>query len=316
MAVHPRQLLQHAARAGVAVQLMAAAASNSSDASSDVGTPGHDDIPSTAAIVGGEMHSWDRVPVEACVRLAVTILPQGSACPSAPACIALPRCPLLRLAAGRLPNLLHHLFLYPPTPAPTAGVVGGLSVLTLGLAAALIFAVARIYGWSPLKGARRWAWDVGAGGRGAAHTKSDVEAALELARPLNAVPSIVTTRLAAGGSEETALTRISDVSAVRGGWAGWGGWVCLCKPSHSGWVGVAEKRAGWLALLPAGCLAAPLGCGVLAASRQARLATCARFAAPSTRRPPIPERDRRTGAPAAAAATGRPRRCAPTGARA
>lgn len=56
MAVHPRQLLQHAARAGVAVQLMAAAASNSSGASSsDVGTPGDDDIPSTAAIVGGAL---------------------------------------------------------------------------------------------------------------------------------------------------------------------------------------------------------------------------------------------------------------------
>ena len=65
MAAHPRQLLQHAARASVAVHFLATTASNSSGVNcTDIGTPGCEDLPSTAAIVGGA-RAAGHVPAQA-----------------------------------------------------------------------------------------------------------------------------------------------------------------------------------------------------------------------------------------------------------
>ena len=246
MAAHPRQLLQQAARASVAVHFLATTASNSSGVScTDIGTPGCEDLPSTAAIVGGALPGpsacSSRWLAPALFRPLLTVplaarrqlVFQPAAAPALARAGAQSAC----LAGGR------SLAALTTPPRRHAGVVGGLSVLTLGLAAALIFAVARIYGWSPLRGGRRWAWDTGAG-KGGGGAKGDVEAALELARPPAKVPSIVTTRLAADGSGETAIARISDASAVRGapphagcyqgGWGGRGSRLACCRPPPSG----------------------------------------------------------------------------------
>lgn len=93
-------------------------------------------------------------------------------------------------------------------------VVGGLSTLTICLAAALIFAVARIYGWR-LFGRR--------GGKGGSR-RSDVESVLQMEREatLGAVPSIVTTRLVDSPaatsleSSQAAEATRTDASMVRG----------------------------------------------------------------------------------------------------
>ena len=75
--------------------------------------------------------------------------------------------------------------------------MGGLSTLTLCLAAALVIAVARIYGWR-LFVPRGWStgWGGSSGGDGGKQ-KGDVEAALEMGRAVSqrSIPSIVTSRL-------------------------------------------------------------------------------------------------------------------------
>lgn len=96
------------------------------------------------------------------------------------------------------------------------GVVGGLTGLTLCLAGALVFAVARIYGWRfvRLLGRRSTA---GAG----AKKQSDVQDALEAGRIVASprLPSIVTSRLAKDSSEggETAVLAASTRGASRRG---------------------------------------------------------------------------------------------------
>lgn len=156
----------------------------------------------------------------------------------------------------------HNFHPLPAFPAPLPpGVVGGLSILTLGLAAALVFAVARIYGWTPFRG-KRWGWDTGAGG--ADSKKGDVETAIEMARPGAHIPSIVTTRLMGGstsGSVEplhSASSQVSEHSAVGmlaavrmcvgagmlrlAGWQGDGG-IGVSVVGRRGWLGVRKQQA-------------------------------------------------------------------------
>ncbi|PRW58424.1 serine threonine- kinase isoform B [Chlorella sorokiniana] len=75
----------------------------------------------------------------------------------------------------------------PSTAAVVGAVVGGLSTLTICLAVALVFAVARIYGW------RLFSAGGGKGGK----RQSDVESVLQMEREAanGPIPSIVTTRL-------------------------------------------------------------------------------------------------------------------------
>lgn len=86
----------------------------------------------------------------------------------------------------------------PSTAAVVGGVVGGLSGLTLCLAGALVFAVARIYGWRFVRLLGRRS-NVGAG----AKKQSDVQEALEAGRAGTnlRLPSIVTSRLAQDSSD-------------------------------------------------------------------------------------------------------------------
>ena len=98
-----------------------------------------------------------------------------------------------------------------PSPPP-AGVVGGLSTLTLCLAAALVFAVASIYGWR-LLGKRR----PDDGG----DKQNEVQELLEAGRSNARLPSIVTTRLAAltedgsGGQELTTQQKLTASPEVK-----------------------------------------------------------------------------------------------------
>ncbi|KAL4431266.1 hypothetical protein ABPG75_006522 [Micractinium tetrahymenae] len=80
-----------------------------------------------------------------------------------------------------------------------AGVVGGLSGLTLCLAGALVFAVARIYGWRFVRLLGRRS----AVAAGTTKKQSDVQDALEAGRAGTSLrlPSIVTSRLARDSSE-------------------------------------------------------------------------------------------------------------------
>lgn len=148
-------------------------------------------IPSTAAVVGGER--------EFCWAGAGTLHPLAamigrSFAPSLQLCRALQlppqHCPLqdARPAAARPPS----------RPLLPTGVVGGLSGLTLCLAGALVFAVARIYGWRFVRLLGRRS-NVGAG----AKKQSDVQEALEAGRAGTnlRLPSIVTSRLAQDSSD-------------------------------------------------------------------------------------------------------------------
>ncbi|EFN59227.1 hypothetical protein CHLNCDRAFT_138200 [Chlorella variabilis] len=85
----------------------------------------------------------------------------------------------------------------PSTAAVVAGVVGGLSTLTLCLAVALMFAVASIYGFQICRGRRGGSRSRGSSAAASPQgsKKSDMDVVLEMgrARPL---PSIVTTHMA------------------------------------------------------------------------------------------------------------------------
>jgi hypothetical protein len=85
-------------------------------------------------------------------------------------------------------------------------VVGGLSTLTLCLAAALLFALASIYGFqfcSPggwRKGSRRSNGADGSPSRGTSK-RSDMEVVLEMDRDNKPLPAIVTSRMAGAPSD-------------------------------------------------------------------------------------------------------------------
>ena len=98
--------------------------------------------------------------------------------------------------------------------AARAGVLGGLSTLTLCLAAALVFAVASIYGWRLLGKRRR---DDGEEGK----KQSEVQELLEAGRSTVRLPSIVTTRLASltedgsGEQEQTTQQKLTASPEVK-----------------------------------------------------------------------------------------------------